>query len=513
MRLARSRALSMTRSTLKLSEAARHLVIPDGITTSVFPRVYRRLRAVGVEFDAWQVGFGTAALGCRANGKYAATVGGVVASIPRQVGKTFTVGNLLVGLCLEFPGLRVVWTSHHNRTTTNTFRSIQGLVRNKRIYPLLDHTTRSDGIRAANGEQEIKFKNGSIIMFGAREQGFGRGIDEIDVEVFDEAQILGIKALEDMVPATNQAKHPHGGLIFFLGTPPRPTDDGEAFTAKRQKALDGKTKDQLYVEFSADPDTAPDDRSQWPIMNPSHPHRTPVEAMLRMRENIPDDDSWNREARGIWPDLAAAREYVLDLDAWSEMQDGAPRPVGARSVAVSRTQNLEWLSVAAATRTSAGRIHVEVGFHGGSSDAVLRLVMSLVERWDPCALVIDSADTAMTLQTPLLDAGVEPDVTTASDYLLACSNFVDFTAGRRLSHTGDPLLQGQIEAAEWRKLLGGLVWQDRTATDVSVLKAASLAVHGLVSFEGRAQRKGATTPKFVPVAHERNELDLMTAGF
>ena len=72
------------------------MVIPEGIVSSVFPRVERRLNAAGVVFDLWQQGFGTAALGCRANGKYAASVGGVVASIPRQVGKALDLDTPLL---------------------------------------------------------------------------------------------------------------------------------------------------------------------------------------------------------------------------------------------------------------------------------------------------------------------------------------------------------------------------------------------------------------------------------
>ncbi|MCH5645152.1 terminase [Gordonia sp. ABSL49_1] len=306
-----------TVSTPRLSEVARHLIIPEGIVTSAFPRVYRRLTDVGVSFDLWQQGFGQVALGCRADGKYAATIGGVVAPWPRQVGKTYTVGNLVIGACLEFPGLRAIWTSHHNRTTTNTFRSMQAMVRRRRVAPHIAY----NGIRTANGEQEIRFANGSIIMFGAREQGFGRGMDAIDWEIFDEAQILGLKALEDMVPATNAAKHQHGGLVFFLGTPPRPGDDGEAFTTKRAKALAGKTADQVYCEISADPSTDPDDQSMYHTFNPSYPHRTPLESMLRMRENIPDAESWRREAMGIWPADGVA---VVSAQRWRELADPGP---------------------------------------------------------------------------------------------------------------------------------------------------------------------------------------------
>jgi hypothetical protein len=40
-------------------------------------------------------------------------------------------------------------------------------------------------------------------------------------------------------------------------------------------------------------------------MNPSYPHRTPLESMLRLRENLPSDDAWNREALGIWDQVRA----------------------------------------------------------------------------------------------------------------------------------------------------------------------------------------------------------------
>jgi len=297
-------------------------VYPSTIKSSAFPKVQDKLLSVGVKFDPWQQGFGTIALGVDGpdcTGKWASTIGGVVASIPRQVGKTFTIGHLLIGLCLLFPGLRAIWTSHHLRTTGNTFRSMQGMVRKKKVWPHIE------SVRLVNGEQEILFKNGSVIMFGARALGFGRGMDKIDIEVFDEALILPLRALEDMVPATNQAQNPHGGLLFFIGTPPRPTDEGESFTAKRQQALDGNADDDMvYVEFSADPDADPNDRSQWPIMNPSYPSRTPLESMLRMRKNMPDEDAWRREAMGVWD--AEASMDVVSATRWEQLKAIGPEP-------------------------------------------------------------------------------------------------------------------------------------------------------------------------------------------
>jgi phage terminase large subunit-like protein len=94
----------MVSSTPRLSEVARHVVIPSGIVTTAWPRVVAQCSEMGVEFDSWQHGIGAIALGKREDGKYAATVGGIVLSIPRQVGKTFLVGMIIIALCVLHPG-------------------------------------------------------------------------------------------------------------------------------------------------------------------------------------------------------------------------------------------------------------------------------------------------------------------------------------------------------------------------------------------------------------------------
>ncbi|WKN53780.1 terminase [Rhodococcus opacus] len=469
----------------KLSEVARHLIIPDGIVTSQFPRVYQRLQDVGVLFDRWQQGFGQIALGCRESGKYAASIGGVVASIPRQVGKTYTVGNLIIGMCLEFPGLRVIWTSHHNRTTTNTFRSMQSMVRRKKVWPHIA----ANGIRTANGEQEIRFANGSIIMFGAREQGFGRGMDAIDVEVFDEAQILGVKALEDMVPATNAAKHEHGGLVFFIGTPPRPTDDGEAFGSKRKKAISKLTRDQVYVEISADPDTDPDDQSKFATFNPSYPHRTPLEAMLRMRENIPDEDSWRREAMGIWPDDAEDEEKpVVGKDTWSGLYSGEPQFTGVTCLAVDMSTEREsrdrTCSIVVAAKTVGGA-HLQVGYHGSADTrTVVKFLVACVEAGDPVAIIIDPKSTAQVLEQPLINAGIEPEMMRVSDVMASTGGFLTAVDEARVSHDDDERMAAGLDAAKLREIgdAGGVAWARKTSGTICQLVAASNALWGLGKF-------------------------------
>lgn len=487
-------------SSPKLSEAARELVIPEGIVTSVFPRVQKRLNSAGVSFDLWQQGVGMISLGCRADGKFATTVGGNVLSIPRQVGKTWTVGGLLTGLCLELPEFKCAWTSHHLRTTNNTFQSIQGLVQRKGIRQFL-LPDRSDGVRKTNGQQEIRFTNGSLFMFGARSEGFGRGLDVMDAEVFDEAQILGLKALEDMIPATNQARNPHGALIFFLGTPPRPTDPGEAFTLKREQALSGKKKNIFYAEFSADPDSEPYDVRQYPIMNPSFPHRTPMEAMERMQENLPDVDAWNREARGIWPKAGGG---LITPEVWAALTDKDSTPIDPVSFGVYVNRDRTKAAIGVAAYRSDGLVHVGIvpAEHGKPDESlpgtgwIAARVKELVDRWGPCATVIDAQNSAASLIPAIEEQGVFVVTTGASDMANACGIFYDFAVeeglgpdGRpgRLRHQGSGALASSVTSAKRRDLMDKFAWDRKDpGSDITQLVAVTLALHGLIE-HGRPQ--------------------------
>ena len=446
-------AASTPASMPRLSEAARHVVFPSGIVESVWPRVQPRLAGVGVSFDPWQQGFSTVALGLDARCKYAATIGGVVATIPRQVGKTFTVGSLLIGLALEFPGLRVIWTSHHLSTTKNTLQSMQGMVMRKAMRPHIRH------VYTNNNDMRIAFNNGSVILFGAREQGFGRGMDAIDVLVFDEAQKLGLKALEDMVPATNQSRNPHGALVFFLGTPPRPEDDGEAFTAKRRQALEGNADDDMvYVEFSADRGADPMDRKQWRKANPSYPHRTPTDSMLRMRKNIPDDASWLREAMGVWDEQGDNR--AVTAARWAELE--VPEaPEGVRSYAVAFSFDDSRVAVAGARKPVAGPVHVElIDAVASSRDAgVAQLAWWFCddpanpERWRSAAqIALCGRSGATVLYQALRDAGVPARVlklVTTEEYTTACAMTLDAVRDGSLSHlAGQGPLDTSVTTAE-----------------------------------------------------------------
>jgi phage terminase large subunit-like protein len=452
--------LQTNHSTRRLSEVARHVVIPDGIVSTGWPAVEAKVREFGDTFDEWQRGAGRVILGKREDGIYAATVGGVTLSIPRQVAKTFLVLRIIVALCALFPGLKVIWTAHRTRTATNTFKSLQSLCRRKSVAPYIDH------IRTTNGEQEVGFRNGSVIMFGAREAGFGRGFDEVDVEVFDEAQILTEKALEDMVAATNQSRHPHGALLFFMGTPPRPVDPGEAFTERRKEALSGKSEDAVYIECSADPDADPDDHEQWRVANPSFPHRTPLRSMLRLRKNLPSDESWRREALGIWDEDDAAPG--LNYNRWKALVDASAERGGSQVFGLSTAPDRSWAAVAVAWTRPDGDVQVMLADYRPTTSWVKERLDELGARWGGRILTDpESQDLYEAAErVPLARAQASLD---------------DAITAGTVRHGNETALNTAVRGAKWRKSGDGRVLDRKGDLEISPAVAAALAVHGVMT--------------------------------
>lgn len=466
-----------TTSTRRLSEVARHVVIPSGATKTDWPKVEGALRALGVSFDRWQVDAAKVALARRGvDGPYAAGVGGVVLSIPRQVGKTFWLGALVFALCLIHPGSLVVWTAHLKPTAQQTFRDMQAFALRRKVAPFISK------VYTADGEESIIFKNGSRVMFGARGLGFGRGFKKVKLLVFDEAQKLAMKTMDDMVPATNQADNP---LVFLAGTPPRPViDQGEVFTARRQGALSGEDEDTFYLEFSADPDANPDDRKQWAKANPSYPHRTPDTAILRMKKLLPDVDSFAREALGIWDDDNAGGTGAIDASKWREHKGTLTATVGpvVLGVDTSLDRKLSALIAVGGTSEEVAQVRV-VRAEAGSMWVPEMVVRVCREHPEVEAIVIDDKKSteplAKEITEALEDAGLQVEIvrTSYADMAEACADTFDLIHEGTLVHAGDPELDAAVRSAVKKDIEGSFTWSRlKAGAAVVPLVAMTLAL-------------------------------------
>ena len=229
-------------------------------------------------------------------------------SIPRQVGKTFDVGSVVFADSIINPGSTTVWTAHRFKVSRESFNEMRAWAKSPLLVPHIDY----DDITTGAGNECIPFRNGSRIMFAARERGSVRGFTKVRRLVLDEAQILSEQALADLAPTMNQAVNPQ---IVLMCTPPKPGDPSEVVIRLREEALNGDSDGVLYVELSAPRGCDPVDRAAWRKANPSYPKRTPAKAILRMQKLLSPED-FLREALGIW-DEGPGRWQVIAEDAWA----------------------------------------------------------------------------------------------------------------------------------------------------------------------------------------------------
>jgi hypothetical protein len=439
--------------------------------------VYRVLSTkLGLQLDGWQEGAGQLILGQRADGKLACMIDGVGMSLPRQVGKTYLIAALIFALAIIKPGLLVIWSAHHAKTHNETFLAMQAFADLPKISPYIRQ------VYTGSGDEAIVFDNGSRILFGARERGFGRGIPGVDVIVSDEAQIMSEKSIDAQLATLNTSKF---GLGIYVGTPPRPEDNSEGFTRMRDQAWAGTLEDGVWIELGASPKKAaknPLDRTQWAKANPSYPHRTPVESMLRMQRKL-SPESFLREGLGVW-DSDMVRKTIVNMVAFAKLAQTAPegRPV-AYGIDMDPLQTRA--SVSVALRRPDGAVHVEeaivfeLAMHG--TQAVIDWVCDRTRAGRRLPVVMDGQSPARILRPDFLAVKAKLFVLNAPELLEACGGIVKAIETKKLTHFGQKRLTDALKAADKQAIgkAGGWKWAlNDPLVDNTPLMSATCAWYG-----------------------------------
>ena len=448
---------------------ARHVVLPEGITSSGFPAVEATCREIGIYYDPWQQDLNRCILAKSSTGDYAADT--VLMSICRQAGKTFDVGGLVFADSIIHPGTTTVWTAHRFPVSRESFLELRALASTPKMLPHVD----PDEITSAAGNESIPFRNGSRIMFKARERGAIRGFTKVRRIVLDEAQILSEAAMADMAPTMNQATNPQ---VILMGTPPKPSDPSEVFVAMRTEALEGRSEGLLLVEFSADPDSDLDDRDAWAKANPSYPKRTSAKAIQRLRRLLTPED-FRREALGIW-DQDSAESGLFDMARWADLhvsnESQRPTPV-AFAVAVSQDRQWAHIGLAGLRADARRQLQVVKSFRG--TDRVVAELERLVSDWGPVGVAVNPSGPAGSLIPDMQAKGIEPVLVTGRDDGQAVGMFLDGFTDGTICHGGELELAMAVEHARLKESGQSKVWNYRGDIDVAPLQSVTLALFAL----------------------------------
>lgn len=469
-----------------LVDVARHCVIPDDIAATRFDELIApELPGMGVVLDRWQEDIWYAALGLRADGSLACDVMGVTLSIARQAGKTWGIMAGLIAICLSRPGTLVIWSSHHDRTSSETLTKIAGIVEKPLIRPKMRP---QHPVVFADDSRGVHFANGSRILFGARSSGFGLGFSEVDIQVYDECQRLKESALTDMLAAMNVSDV---GLAFFMGTPPRPSDVAlgvnEAFKRRRDKALEEKKRRPfkgVYVEFSPiEPDEIVTDVydpkfwRQLPEVNPSFGFRVNNSAIERLVENMSAEDV-KREVFGIW-DKTNETLAVVSRDDWKSLTDHPDELGTPTSFGVSATRS-GWFWIDACWR-SGDSAHVEIAMGTQSEvEAMNFLTRNITRR---VLVKHDSTGAAKALGEKLKQLGYAASAYTQNEVGAGNALWLGMAEGGRLSHGGQLELSDAIRGSRRQdRSIGGWVLMPRSDSfDICPAIAMSAAVYAAMT--------------------------------
>lgn len=463
---------------LALADLAKHLIEPEWESTG-WPKVRDTCNNLGWMFDDWQDDLGRLILAKDSSGLFAASI--CVMSLPRQVGKTYLVGCIAFALCLTQPGTTVIWTAHRGRTATETFRAMKAKARMPELAAFIDQRVKGGGIRSANGEQEIEFLNGSRILFGARESGFGVGFADVGMLVLDEVQRATTKTMDDLLPTTNAAANP---LVLCMGTPPRPTDDGEVFTMFRTEALRGESEDVLYVELGATGrfDLA-DEAEFWRQLrqvNPAFPHRVGERAILRNKKGL-GTDSVYREVFGLWDELTK-QFSPFNGPLWRDAADVGPsastRPNG---FAVDMSHGRE-ISIAACW-IEGDSAHLEEVWAGGDESAAVEWLKDAWKRAGRQTTVfIDGQSPASSMIPALKAAGVKVLTGNSSDMSRACGLVKSDLEAKRLTHADQESVNNARQGSRKRAIGTAGGWGlDRSDPTVNIAPMVALSLARLAA--------------------------------
>lgn len=282
------------------------------------------LHAGKIRLDEWQANILEDWMGHVEEDVWAAPTCGL--SVPRQNGKTLdTAGRIVAGMILY--GEWCVYTSHLQKTSTETFMELKSIFESPKLL------TRVAEIKSAIGREQIFLKNGGRVVFVARTRNGGRGLHG-DLLVFDEAQELTSEQQASFLPAISASRNPQ---TIYLGTPPTPESDGRVFRNIRQKALDGKTTDVSWTEFSVDKIGDVTDRGRWALANPALGRRIRESTVASECAQM-DPDTFARERLGWWSPVVEDRiDYALDKKAWAFCKSDQVRPEGKTAYGIKFT--------------------------------------------------------------------------------------------------------------------------------------------------------------------------------
>jgi phage terminase large subunit-like protein len=479
------------------AQTPRLTTVPDGFLSSSGQEAVELAALAGLQLDPWQQLVLDQGLGEREDGSWSAFEVAVI--VARQNGKGAIIeARELAGLFLLGERL-ILHSAHEFKTSIVAFKRIESLISN------CDHLRkRVARVRRTTGEEAIELRTGQVLRFLARSGGSGRGFTG-DCNVLDEAMILGDDAMSALMPTMSAVRNPQIWYLGSAGIGP-PSVQLARLRRRAEKAQVSGVPDPslAFFEWSIDahlPEcregcTAHDDPGaveSWAKANPALGIRITAEHVARERLSMGAAGfAQERLSVGDYPSDDIATWEVVSKGAWEALAAPAAPMADPVAFAVDMTPERSASAIAVAGVRPDGRMQVEIVDHRSGTGWVGPRIRELIEKWRPCAVVIDAAGPAGSLITALEADGIEIVSPTGRQVAQACGQFYDAVVEDQLRHPDAATLNAALAGAKQRSLGDAWAWARKaTSVDLSPLVAATNALWGHAT---RAHLPGEADP-------------------
>ena len=391
----------------------------------------------------------------------------------------------------------VVWSAHEFRTAQEAFRDMEELIMGTPSF-----ARRVKAVHRGNGDEAIELFGDRRLMFKARTRSGGRGLSG-DKIILDEAFALQPMHMGSLFPTL--AARPDPQVVY--GSSAGLVESG-VLRAIRDRGRAGGDPSLAYFEWCAPlPKVACaagetcshaldvkgcgcDNPVLWQAANPAIGRRITLDYVRGERRALPPAE-FGRERMGWWDDPIGG-DSPIPPEKWAACRDEESEIATAVALAVDIAPDRSRAAIAAAGRTAAGLSHGEVIDERPGTGWVVDRLVKLAEDWKPCALVLDPAGPAGSLEKALIERGFSTDpkgeqwrlhMMGTREYAQACGAFTDDIVNDRFRHLGQEQLDRAVEGVRIRPLADAWAWsRGKSGEGISPLVAVTLARHGFSTY-------------------------------
>ena len=245
----------------------------------------------------------------------------------------------------------------------------------------------------------IQLKSGATIQLGVRSDDLGRGLDAVDLVVFDES--YNLRETEVSALAGAQLSAANAQTIYTSTAAVWQQQPNCQVLFDMRRLGQAGQPDLYYAEFCAEDGMPLDDPATWAYANPSYGLLAKQRDIARLYAKAKTPDAlalFKADILGLgdWPPDESEVGSVIAPEVWQTMAATAPTLVGPIAVAVDRSQDRKTWAICAAQRTTEGKIHLECApsQHLSSTVDVVDKLVDIVCAWDPVSITIDSRSAA-----------------------------------------------------------------------------------------------------------------------